>query len=58
LVDALSRKEAVSITLCSNTAWRHYRPKKASVFTALQSMLSQTSVHKELRAMIQDNPLP
>ena len=58
LLDALSRQEDVSITLCSPTAWRHYRPRKASVFNALQRMFSPISVSNELRALIQDATTP
>jgi hypothetical protein len=58
LRDALSRQEDVSITLCSDTAWRHYRPRKASVFNALQRMFSPISVRNELRALIQDATTP
>ena len=58
LLDALSRQQDVSITLCSDSAWRHYRPRKASMFNALQRMFSQISVRNELRALIQDPTTP
>lgn len=41
-----------SITLCSETHWRHYRPHAPSWFQSLKRKLSPFNVQAELRALI------
>ena len=40
-----------SVTLCSETHWRHYRPQQPSWFQALKRRLSPLDVQAELRAL-------
>ena len=54
LLDALAHQQDVSLTLCSATAWRHYRPQKSSLWNSLQSLFKPISVHKELSALLED----
>lgn len=56
LLEALAQNKEVSITLCSTTAWRHYRPQKTSFWNSLQSLFNPISVHKELSALLQEAP--
>jgi hypothetical protein len=46
-----SPKRITSITLCSETHWRHYRPHKPSWLHALKRRLSPLKVQAELRAL-------
>lgn len=54
LLDVLAQQQDVSLTLCSATAWRHYRPQKSSLWHSLQRLFKPTSVHKELSALLED----
>ena len=46
-----SPSRITSITLCSETQWRHYRPHKPSWLHALKRSLSPLKVQAELRAL-------
>ena len=41
----------VSLTLCSETSWRHYRPQPVSWLNKLHRLIQPVSVIKELRAL-------
>jgi hypothetical protein len=47
-----------SITLCSETHWRHYRPHNPSWLHTLKRMLSPLKVHTELRALTAGVSIP
>ena len=51
LVHRLEAQEDVSITLCSDTHWRHYRPQQPSWLNRLKRKWSPLSVASELRAL-------
>jgi len=51
LCQALDHPQSVSLTLCSNTSWRHYRPQPATWRNKLQRWLKPVSVNKELHAL-------
>jgi hypothetical protein len=53
LWNALAQQQAISLTLCSDTAWRHYRPQKKSLWNSLQNMFKPLSVQKELSALLE-----
>ncbi len=58
LLASLARQQDVSLTLCSETAWRHYRPQTPSVVNKLKRWLSPISITQELRALTQGAPAP
>jgi len=51
LCQALDQNHDVSLTLCSETSWRHYRPQPASWLSKLHRLIQPVSVIKELRAL-------
>ena len=51
LIQAMDQNHEISLTLCSETAWRHYRPLQASWFNKLHRLFQPISVSKELRAL-------
>ena len=51
LCQAIEQNQSVSLTLCSDTSWRHYRPQPATWFNKLHRLLKPISVNKELRAL-------
>lgn len=51
LNQALDQNHEVSLTLCSETSWRHYRPQPSKWFHKLQRMIQPVSVNQELRAL-------
>ena len=51
LSQSLDQNQAISLTLCSETAWRHYRPQPLSWFNKLNRLIQTVSVSKELRAL-------
>ena len=51
LCQRLDENQAISLTLCSETAWRHYRPQPLSWFNKLHRLIQAVSVSKELRAL-------
>jgi hypothetical protein len=51
LCQALDHPQSVSLTLCSDTSWRHYRPQPATWRNKLQRWLRPVSVNKELHAL-------
>ena len=51
LLEALAAQQTISITLCSETAWQHYEPLKASWLTALKRVFRPLTVTQELRAL-------
>jgi hypothetical protein len=51
LSQALDQNHGVSLTLCSETSWRHYRPQPVSWLNKLHRLIQPVSVIKELRAL-------
>jgi hypothetical protein len=51
LSQALNQNHDVSLTLCSETSWRHYRPQPVSWLNKLHRLIQPVSVIKELRAL-------
>jgi hypothetical protein len=51
LSQALDQNQGVSLTLCSDTSWRHYRPQPVSWLNKLHRLIQPVSVIKELRAL-------
>ena len=51
LCQRLDENQAISLTLCSETAWRHYRPQPLSWFNKLHRLIQAVSVSKEVRAL-------
>jgi hypothetical protein len=51
LSQALDQNRDVSLTLCSETSWRHYRPQPVSWLNKLHRLIQPVSVIKELRAL-------
>jgi hypothetical protein len=51
LSQALDQNHDVSLTLCSETSWRHYRPQPVSWLNKLHRLIQPVSVIKELRAL-------
>jgi len=51
LSQALDKNHDVSLTLCSDTSWRHYRPQPVSWLNKLHRLIQPVSVIKELRAL-------
>jgi hypothetical protein len=51
LCQALDQNHDVSLTLCSETSWRHYRPQPVSWLSKLHRLIQPVSVIKELRAL-------
>jgi hypothetical protein len=51
LSQVLDQNHEVSLTLCSETSWRHYRPQPVSWLNKLQRLIQPVSVIKELRAL-------
>jgi hypothetical protein len=51
LLDRLQAQEDVSLTLCSDTHWRHYRPQQQSWLNRLKRKWAPLSVASELRAL-------
>jgi hypothetical protein len=51
LVDRLQAQEDVSLTLCSDSHWRHYRPQQPSWLNRLKRKWAPLSVASELRAL-------
>ena len=51
LYQALDQNHEISLSLCSETAWRHYRPQAASWLNKLQRLIQPVSVSQELRAL-------
>jgi hypothetical protein len=51
LLEALAAQQTISITLCSETAWQHYEPLKASWLTGLKRVFRPLTVTQELRAL-------
>jgi hypothetical protein len=51
LAARLQTPAEVSLTLCSDTQWRHYRPQKQSWLTTLKRKWSPMSATAELRAL-------
>ncbi len=51
LYQALDQNHDVSLTLCSETSWRHYRPQPVSWLNKLHRLIQPVSVIKELRAL-------
>lgn len=54
LLDALVQQQDVSLTLCSDTLWRHYRPQKSSLWNSLQSLFKPFSIQQEFSALLED----
>ena len=51
LYQALDQNHEISLSLCSETTWRHYRPQAASWLNKLQRLIQPVSVSQELRAL-------
>jgi hypothetical protein len=51
LSQALDQNHDISLTLCSETSWRHYRPQPVSWLNKLHRLIQPVSVIKELRAL-------
>ena len=51
LYQALDQNHEISLSLCSETTWRHYRPQAASWLNKLQRLIQPVSVNQELRAL-------
>ena len=51
MCQALDQNQDVSLTLCSETSWRHYRPQPVSWLNKLQRLIQPVSVSRELRAL-------
>ena len=51
LYQALDQNHEISLSLCSETTWRHYRPQPSTWFHKLQRMIQPVSVNQELRAL-------
>ena len=51
LSQALDQNRDVSLTLCSDTSWRHYRPQPVSWLNKLHRLIQPVTVIKELRAL-------
>lgn len=51
LKERLQAQAEVSITLCSDTQWRHYRPQPQSWMSTLKRKFAPVSVATELRAL-------
>ncbi len=51
LRQALDQNHDISLTLCSETSWRHYRPQPVSWLNKLHRLIQPVSVIKELRAL-------
>ena len=51
LYQALDQNHEISLSLCSETTWRHYRPQAASWLNKLQRLIQAVSVSQELRAL-------
>ena len=51
MCQALDQNHDVSLTLCSETSWRHYRPQPASWLNKLHRLIQPVSVSRELRAL-------
>ena len=51
LYQALDQNHEISLSLCSETTWRHYRPLAASWLNKLQRLIQPVSVSQELRAL-------
>jgi hypothetical protein len=51
LSQALNQNHDVSLTLCSETSWRHYRPQPVSWLNKLHRLIQPVSVIKELRTL-------
>ena len=51
LSQALDQNHDISLTLCSETSWRHYRPQPVSWLNKLHRLIQPVSVIKELCAL-------
>jgi hypothetical protein len=51
LYQALDQNHEISLSLCSETTWRHYRPQAASWLNKLQRLIQPVSVSQELRSL-------
>jgi hypothetical protein len=51
LLQALDQNHEFSLSLCSETSWRHYRPQAASWLNKLQRLIQPVSVSQELGAL-------
>jgi hypothetical protein len=51
MCQVLDQNHDVSLTLCSETSWRHYRLQPVTWFNKLQRLIQPVSVSKELRAL-------
>ena len=51
MCQVLDQNHDVSLTLCSETSWRHYRPQPVSWLNKLHRLIQPVSVIKELRAL-------
>jgi hypothetical protein len=51
LYQALDQNHEISLSLCSETTWRHYRPQAASWLNKLERLIQPVSVSQELRAL-------
>jgi hypothetical protein len=51
LSQALDQNHDVSLTLCSETSWRHYRPQPVSWLNKLHRLIQPVSEIKELRTL-------
>lgn len=51
MCQVLDQNHDVCLTLCSETAWRHYRPQPVSWLNKLQRLIQPVSVSRELRAL-------
>lgn len=54
LLEALTAEKEVSLTLCSHTAWRHYRPQKSSLWNSVQGLFKRISIQQEFSALLED----
>jgi hypothetical protein len=51
LLTALQAGHEVSLTLCGDHSWRHYRPRKATVINALKNIFRPMTISQEFKAL-------
>lgn len=55
---AMQAGQDVSLTLCGDHRWRQYRPRKATLFNALQKMFRPVTILQEFKALTPGTAVP